>query len=263
MKVEGEKMERVKNLNRYQKGILLLLVAMIVIFGVVYSVVSSRVGFLYMDKIHQPREENGNTVYSGNIQGLESSFTVTPEREVIFRYGEKVYGPYTAKEDRTAIPEEDSLSAYMTGVEILKGDEIIFRGGILETGGANSYRMLVNEDGSANFSVTVTVSNGTVMDGDGNVVDQMEPSISTILDLMEGPELTSKGQWIAWFCGIFISIMSAVSILFADELFRWNLAFQIRDVDYAEPSDWEIASRYIVWTVLPVIALVIYIKGLL
>ena len=51
-------------------------------------------------------------------------------------------------------------------------------------------------------------------------------------------------------------------MLFADELFRWNLAFQIRNVDHAEPSEWEIASRYLGWTVLTIMALVLYIMGL-
>ena len=45
-------------------------------------------------------------------------------------------------------------------------------------------------------------------------------------------------------CGaLIISIFNAFSILYADEIFRWNLAFQIRDTDGAEPSDWEIAGR--------------------
>lgn len=261
--MEGEKMERIKDLDRYQKGILLLLVAMIVVFGVVYSVVSSKIGFLYMDKILQPSEESGNTIYSGTIKGLESRFVVTPEKVVTFYHGEKVYGPYTAKEDPTAIPEDDDFSAHMTGIEIKDGEEIIFRGGIFEMGGSDSFWMLINEDGTnESIVISAVMSDGTVVDGDGNVVDQMEPSVSTILDLMHGPELTKKGEWLAWFCGIFISIMTAVSILFADELFRWNLAFQIRNADRAEPSDWEIAGRYIGWTALTIMALVLYVMGL-
>lgn len=261
--MEGERMERINDLNRYQKGILLLLVAMLVIFGVVYSVVSSRVGFLYMDKILLPSEENGNTVYSGTIKGQESKFVVTPEKEVTFLHGDKVYGPYTAKEDPTAIPEDDDFSAHMTGIEVKDGGDIIFRGGIFQMGGSDSYWMLISEDGTnESFVISAVMSDGTVVDGDGNVVDEMEPSVSTILELMDSPELTNKGEWTAWFLGLFVSIITAVSMLFADELFRWNLAFQIRNVDHAEPSEWEIASRYLGWTVLTIMALVLYIMGL-
>ena len=104
--------------------------------------------------------------------------------------------------------------------------------------------------------------NGVVTDGNGNIIDQMEPSVSTILDLMAGPELSHKGAWSGWFVGVFLCILTAFSILFADELFRWNLALRIQNADRAEPSDWEIACRYISWTVLPVIAMFVFIEGL-
>lgn len=256
-------MERMKELNRYQQGILILLAVMIIMFGVIYSVVSSRVGYSYMDIILTPSEESGNTIYSGVIQGKESRFIVTPEKEVTFQHGDTVYGPYTAREDPAAIPEDDDFSEHMTGVEVRNGDEIIFRGGVFKMGGADSFRMLINEDGTnASFRITATMSDGTVVDGDGNIVDVMEPSVSTLLELMEGPELTKKGQWGAWIGGIFLSVVTALSILFADELFRWNLAFHIRHVEYAEPADWEIAGRYISWTVLTIMVLVINIAGL-
>ena len=149
----------------------------------------------------------------------------------------------------------------MVGVELRKGEEVIFRGGVLEHG---DYIFLYNEDGSgATINVTATMGDGTVIGADGNAIDPMEPFASTILHLMTGePELTHKGNWLAWFGGVFICMINALLILFADELFRWNLRFQIRNADYAEPSDWEIAGRYISWTVLPIMALVTFIVGL-
>lgn len=100
------------------------------------------------------------------------------------------------------------------------------------------------------------------MDEYGNVIDPMEPSVSTILKLMGDPALTHKGNWLLWFCGTLFCIVTAISILFADELFRWNLAFQIRNAERAEPSDWAIATRKITWTVGPIIAMVLFIVGL-
>ena len=61
---------------------------------------------------------------------------------------------------------------------------------------------------------------------------------------------------------MFISLIAAVSILFADELFRWGLVFRVRDVDLVEPSDWEIAGRYIGWTLMTVMAFAAYMMGL-
>ena len=90
----------------------------------------------------------------------------------------------------------------------------------------------------------------------------MEPSVSTILELMGHPRLTHQGDWLAWFLAVFLCLINAISILFADELFRWNLAFQIRNADQAEPSDWEITGRYLAWTAIPVMALVVFLMGL-
>jgi uncharacterized membrane protein YecN with MAPEG domain len=90
----------------------------------------------------------------------------------------------------------------------------------------------------------------------------MIPSAVTILQMIEGPELRSNGNWIIWLCGTILAVCTAVSILFVDELFRWELSFRVRDADLAEPSDWELIGRYIAWTILPVSILAIYIIGL-
>ena len=81
-------------------------------------------------------------------------------------------------------------------------------------------------------------------------------------DKIYGPALTHKGEWYAWFCGVVVCFVTAISILFADELFRFNMAFQIRDAETAEPSEWQIAGRYISWTILPLMAMIIFIMGL-
>lgn len=64
-------MERIKNLNFYQKGIILLMLLMSVIFAVIYPMTISRVGYLYNDTILVPKDENGTTVYSGKIDGTQ------------------------------------------------------------------------------------------------------------------------------------------------------------------------------------------------
>ena len=256
-------MERIKNLDRYPKIILLILSAMLIVFTVVYFIVSSRVGFRYQDVILRPTVEDGNTVYAGRIRGEHLRVIVTPDKSVSFQYEEKTYGPYTAKEDPAAIPKDTEMAKLMTGVEIREGDTVFFRGGVLTAGGSNKELLLFDEDGSfSGLSISVSTGDGFMYDAEGNVIDQRVPSASTILHLMDGPELTSKGEWLAWFCGVFLSVVTVLLILFADELFRHNLRFMIRNVEHAEPSDWEIASRYISWTVLPIMALVSYIMGL-
>lgn len=259
-------MDRIRNLDRYQKGILLVLIAMALIFAAVYAVTVSREGYLYNDQILEAGTENGNTIYRAEVRGEEWCFTITPEKLVTFRCGEKEYGPYSARLDATAVPKDEELADHMTGVEVRKQDEILFRGGILsfgEYGAKHPNWMLYHEDGTtAGFEIYAVTGNGTMIDGDGKIIDPMEPSVYTILRLLHGPELTHKGTWGIWLAGLFVSLIAAVSILFAEELFRWNLVFRVRNVDSVEPSDWEIASRYIGWTLMVLIVFVIYMMGL-
>ena len=253
-------MKKIKSLNRYQKGILLCLMTMIMVFAVIYSVTISQVGFEYKGIIFVPRQENGSTIYSGSIGGKRAHFTVSEDKSVVFHHGEKTYGPYSAKEDPSAIPKDAEMAEYLTGVELRQGEDILFRGGVLDTG--DSY-WLYNEDGTlANFGLSYVTSDGIERDQSGNAIDPAEPSASTLLELMNGPDLTHKGEWFAWFGAVFLCGLNALSILFADAMFRWNLAFQIRNAGHAEPSDWEIAGRYIRWTVLTLAALVLFIVGL-
>lgn len=253
-------MERIKGLNRYQKGLFIFMIVMTLIFAVIYPRTISRVGYRYNDAILVPTQENGKTIYTGKIQGEQAQFIVSEDKLIVFQYGDKNYGIYTMKEDPTAIPEDEELAGRMSGVEIRNGDKLLFRGGVLEVG--DSY-WLYNEDGTLdNFGFSVITSNGFEEDENGNVIDRMEPSASTIYELLNEPELTHKGEAQAWFGAVFICILNALTILFADELFRWNLAFQIRNVENAEPSDLEITGRYIGWTAMVIMALVLFIMGL-
>ena len=253
-------MEKIKSLNRYQKGVLIFMIVIVITFFVLYSMTISQVGFEYKDTIFVPSQENGSTVYSGKIKGQQARFTVSEDKTVVFQHGDKTFGPYTAKEDPTAIPKDEEMAEDMIGVELLQGDSVLFRGGVWKFG--DEYWLFNEDDTINNFGVTYVTSNGIESDENGNAIDPVEPSVSTILDLMNDPKLTHKGEWFAWFGAVFICVLNALSILFADELFRFNLIFQIRNVDSAEPSDWEIAGRYLSWTVLPIMALVIFIMGL-
>lgn len=250
-------MDRVKNLGRYQKVILILMILMVTVFAIVYSVTVSREGFAYMDAILVPSQDNGNTVYSGKIHGQPAVFTVSADKAVTFQYGNKVYGPYTVKEDAAAVPPGRE---YMKGIEVYCGEKILFRGGAYKSG---DFWLLIHEDESdPHLDFHATFADGITRDENGNIVDPMEPSIQTVLEVMSGPEMTHKGQWLIWSFGVFLCLVTTVFIFFAEEMFYLGLSFRIRNAEYAEPSDWEIAGRYMAWTLLPVLALVLFILGL-
>ena len=127
-------MERIKSLNGYQKAVLIIMLALILLFSVLYPITISRVGFSYNGTILVPSKENGKTIYSGTINGKDACFIVFEDKSVVFHYGDLVYGPYTAKKDHTAIPKGKELSDSMIGVEVREGENILLRGGVLITG---------------------------------------------------------------------------------------------------------------------------------
>ena len=253
-------MARIKSLGLFQKVVLAVVLAMAVVFTVVYAVTTARVGFSYKDAILVPAQEGGATVYTGKVHGKNARITVDPDEGVTFQYDDKTFGPYTVREDPSAIPEELTEDYDMTGVEIRCGEDVFFRGCMNTFGG---HRFLYNEDGSsASIRITYTTGSGEIRDEDGNVIDPLEPKVATILGLLDSPELTHKGSWLAWFLGIIICGVTVVSILFADELFRLRLSFRIQNVEDAEPTEWEMTTRYLSWIVFAIGAFAIFIIGL-
>ena len=114
--------------------------------------------------------------------------------------------------------------------------------------------MLYREDGS--------LENIPLLDIDENGIAPVEPTAETILKLLRGPELTHRGNGLLWFGAMLLCALNALSILFEEELFRWNLQFVIQDVSHAEPADWEILSRRIGWTIAAAGALIIFLAGM-
>lgn len=253
--------QKIKDLNWYQKGILLLLLALIPVYAVIYHVSISRVGVLYNDKIFVPAEESGATVYSGRLDGKPAEITVTNDKTAVtFRCGDTVYGPYTIEEDPSALADIEFCPSDMRGVALYDGETLLFRGGFWPSG---EFTQLYRADGSPDLQMGLyAVENGVWKDADGNAVDPMKPDAADILRIALAPELTHKGDWLVWFGAVCISLLNAATILYADELFRWNLSFQIQNAEDVEPSEWEMLSRYLGWTVLTILAFVVYILGL-
>ena len=253
--------QKIQDLNWYQKGILLLLLVLIPVYAVIYHVSISRVGVLYNDKIFVPAEESGATVYSGRLDGKPAEITVTNDKTAVtFRCGDTVYGPYTIEEDPSALADIEFCPSDMRGVALYDGETLLFRGGFWPSG---EFTQLYRADGSPDLQMGLyAVENGVWKDADGNAVDPMKPDAADILRIALAPELTHKGDWLVWFGAVCISLLNAATILYADELFRWNLSFQIQNAEDVEPSEWEMLSRYLGWTVLTILAFVVYILGL-
>ena len=248
-------MNRFRELERFPKILLIALLLMTVIFGAVYGITASRVGYLHNDEIFVPRQSEGALVYEGKVDGLDSSIVVALDT-VIVNWGSKTYGPYTLREAPSAVPDGHPQ---MTGIEILDGQKVYFRGGVTDE---TTDFWLIGADGEQLFTMTYTMSDGVEYDMNGNPIDHMKPVPYQIVSLLRGPELTHKGDWMIFLVGVFCAAATAVSILFADELFYLSICFRVENAETAEPSDWHIATRSLGWLFLTIMTGVCFLMGL-
>ena len=245
-------------LTKYEKIILFLLVAMLIIFTVLYIVTTSQVGFAHQGSILILSYEEGRTVYTGEIEKTAAQFVVTDDHIITFTYGNKTYGPYTVKEDPTAAPANNK---FLTGYTILDGDKVFFRGGVQNNGNYYSFYDTNGEYLGPEIFTTGS-KNGYSYDKDGNRIDPMVPTKTTLLRLVSGPKLTHKGKWGYWFGGLILSIFTAISVVFADAIFYFRMSRWIHDAYDVEPSNRALAVRYTGWALGILLVMILFTKGL-
>lgn len=253
-------MTRWKKLNRFQQVLFLFQAVLLVVFSVLYPIFTRQTGVSYRGALLLRSVQGESTVYSGKVDGTPVSLTVSPNQTLVFQAGESIPVSYTVTEDSTAVPEGNDMSEVLTGVEVQRDGEILFRGGWFLDG---SFDYLVDQD-SGTLLPTISVSvDGIQYDADGQPVERsLEPDASEVLNLVFSPTLVHRGVPWAYWIGTLLVVANAAAMFYADELFRFNLRFQIRDPERAEPSEWELCSRYVGWIVLAVSAAVVYILGL-
>lgn len=248
--------------NRVQKVLLILLAVMVVVFSVLYLIISRQSGVKHQDSLYFPAPQGDSMVYTAKVDGQTSSFTVESDSTVTYRWGDTVYGPYMVRQDSTAAPGGEWADIDLTGIEIREGDTVLFRGGY----NPPDANLMIQEDGewySGSLGATYTVDSVTY-DGDDNLVDVYSPDLFDILYFSQKPEANAhRGDVIFWFLGLFFAGIAALSIRFADALFRFDLSFRIRNPDSVEPSDWELFSRVLSWIVLIVVSFGVFVAGLI
>ena len=238
-----------------QKVIFCLQAVLIVLFLILYSTVGQQQVLRYHGTALRRTESENAVLYAGKLNGHALSFTVT-ERAVEYRYDGKTLR-YTVTEDPSAIPPagagdlHETMREQLQGVEVRKDGELLFRGG---WGRFGTSLMLYNEDGSSTVGIGYAVfSNGSVLN---------DPGANAILSLIHAPNVVRRADFTGLLCGIFLCAACMISLLYADNLFRWNLRFRIRNAEDAEPSEWELFSRWIGWLLFTGLAIAIFTLGL-
>ena len=235
--------------DKVKKVLLLVLAGMAALFGALYwRSAAGPEGVAYRDALYFPTLEGDALVYTGSVDGQTVSYTVGSDGSVTCRVGETVHGPYTIREDPSAVPDEHWDSSLLTGIQISAGDTVLFRGGYFPEAG-----LLIREDGTALWGSAFHQS-GTDSEG---------PDLEAVLHFSARPEADSHRGDLRFFAlGTLAAGMAALAALFAEQLFRRHMALHIRDPEKAQPSDWELVSRVLSWLVLTGLSLAAYLVGL-
>ena len=243
-------------MSRYRRVLLLVMAIEILVFFIANVLAFLRPGLEYQDTLLSPRTEGSLQIYQGTIDGETARFTVSPEGEVSYQWGDYSYGPWQVVEDPAAVPEGHGS---MTGLEISLGDEVLFRGGYQP----DSVISLYQEDGEPLWSISVsaTMSDGTVIGENGRVIspkEQHEPSLSALARVALDPELMHRGSIWLYLAVTLLALFNMVQICFPHLFFRLSLWGHVRNLDDAEPSDFYIMMEHVEWAVLAIVCLVLY-----
>ena len=254
-------MQKIRSLGTYAKLILIVLVLMVLLFSILYPVTMSKKGFAYRGTILMPTKTEDGMIYSGAVRGTPVSFKVFNDRSVVCRAGDQIIGAYSVTEDRDAVPKGHPWETMMTGVELRCGEDIVFRGGMLRR---DDGTLLVSDgdDETDWFIITREYGADPVYDSKGNEIGLTNPSPASIIELMYGPRLSNKGSISGWIGGIFICALAAVIVIFSKDMFRFRVSLYVQNAADAEPSDLTVVGWYISWTMMPLLALYVFILGL-
>lgn len=219
---------RFRRLTRGQKAIILATALLTLVFTVIYAVGFSRTGIWYCGGFLTHAQHQGETTYTGWADDARLTVTVDSNKAIYTQWGDAARGPYTVREDPTALPPEPLDG--MVGVEVREGANVLFRGGWLSAGDTEA---AMDQSGKLYIPSPVPY----------NQPSPRELDFQDILRLWSGPELTRRAG-IGWYLfGLFIAALGVLSLLFAEELFRWNLSWVVRDPSGVEPTDWALTRR--------------------
>ena len=237
--------------TRLQKIVLLILAAMIVIFGVLNVASLFRKGVVFEDTLLRRVESEESTVYSGKSHGEEIRITVTRVSdtltEVVYVIGDRIQDTCTLE---TGLPEiRTEHGSTVEGLRITKNGYTLFEGGHDPDQEYGWY------DQNGQWDSAMIVSVRAVYSGQDHW-DSYETSAGSVMAFANGPELVHRGS-----IGLYI-LMAALTLLLMLDVAYPLVLFQLQhccDVRDPEPSDFYLAMQKVAWVLYPVLLLAGYI----
>lgn len=238
----------------FQKSVLIILAAMIVVFGVVNGFNQTREGILFRDKFLRREEVTDADCFTGKVEG--ESVTIlrwygdgSETREITLQVGERIHDTYTVYLGEPMIPLKGVTASQLLEVptvRVTRNDAVIFEGGYQASSG-----FFFTPEGE--WSVL-----GIHAMTDGTAVDWVKDGVphGFLVGLALGPELVTRGDWRLYALMVFLTLAMMVDVAFPYTLFCWRYRHIVKD---PEPTDDYMAMQHLGWAALPVILLIGYI----
>jgi len=238
----------VEERTRFQNVILIILAAMVVVFGVLTGIVRSQKGVLFNETLLKVEQTVDGTVYAGSIQGVPTRITVAKVSETVTEVTYQAEGgtPDVYAMEYPLEPVQAEGRGTVPGIRILRNGSVLFQGGY-----APEEEFLRWFDVNGEWDADITFSGG--YDG---YARKLELSKSNVAYFAEGPELTSRGSWGLYLLMVLLTGLVALDVLFPKALFYMRHVCDVRD---PEPSDFYLSMQKVSWVGYPILLLIGYI----
>lgn len=232
--------------SKMQKLLLVILAAMILLFGVLNVVSLFRKGVVFDEHLLRIHETENATVYSGKVHREEVSVTVRSDlQQVEYRVEDRIQDVYTVEYPLEPIQTEFTT---LNGIRILKNDKVLFEGGYDPKQPHFSWY-----DKNGEWDPGVTISFGVSSEPERA---PQELTKSNVMYFLEGPEVVHRGS-----IGLYV-LMVAMTLLLMLDVAHPLVLFQLQhmlDVRDPEPTEFYLGMQRVGWVIYPVLLLAGYI----
>ena len=237
-----------KERTRFQKIVLLILAAMILLFGVLSVVSLCRKGVVFEETLLRIQTEDDCTVYSGKVYGDPVSVVVRPaEMQVEYVAGNAIHDVYTVEYPLESIQTQFGS---MSGIRILKNDKIMFEGGYDPQ---QEFMRWVDESGEWDAELYITY--GVY----GGMTAPAELTKHDVMYFLEGPDVVHRGSIGLYLLMVLFTLILMVDVACPLVLFKLQHMLDVRD---PEPSDFYLLMQKVGWVLYPCLLLAGYILSL-
>lgn len=233
----------------FQKNVLLVLAAMILLFGVLNVVSLFRKGVTFEGTLLRIQAEENRTTYYGKIHGDEVSVIVrTEDMQVEYLVEDRVHDVYSVE-----YPLDVMQTQYgsVSGIRILKNDKILFEGGYDPQ---QEFASWFDQNGEWDPGICITY--GT---SGGNLSAPEELSRGNVMYFLNGPDVVHRGSIGLYLLVVLMTLLLMLDVACPLVLFKLQHMLDVRD---PEPTDFYIGMQRVGWVIYPVLLLAGYIYTL-